>query len=182
MSLRIRRNLAWLALLALLLALAAWLARLAPMDADPSVPGALPAEVRGVPRILDGDTWELGGYRLRIAGLDAPEFRQRCGPPEASWPCGREAIQALRSHLGQRDVHCRLHGYDRYRRALATCFADGENLQRWLVRNGWAVAYGTDGDGRDYTLDEVLAERAGAGIWRDGFTRPGQWRRDRRSP
>ena len=170
MTLRGRRNLGYGLVLLALVALGAWLGQRMPVAPEPaSAPasGPLPGELRGIPRVLDGDTWELAGHRLRIDGLDAPEFGQTCGPEHAPWPCGRE-------------VHCRLHGLDRYQRPLATCAVAGEDLQRWMVRSGWAVAYGSAGDGADYTLEEIAAQHARAGIWRDGFTRPRQWRREQR--
>ncbi|MDO5506546.1 MAG: thermonuclease family protein [Pseudoxanthomonas suwonensis] len=177
MSARGWRSLGHALVLVLLLALAWWLTQ----EHDSNGPvDALPAVLQGVPRILDADTWELDGHRLRIDGLDAPEFAQQCGPADAPWPCGREAITALRTHLRQRPVHCDVHGRDRYRRVLATCHAGEESLSRWLVRNGWAVAYGRSGDGEDYTREELQAQRERAGIWRDDFTRPQAWRRQSR--
>lgn len=175
MSARTHRSLAWVALWLALLAVAAWTLWRESDDATPP----LPAQVQGTPRVLDADTWDLAGLRLRIDGLDAPELDQTCGSADAPWPCGREAAAALRAHLRGRQARCRLHGRDRHGRALATCHADGEDLQRWLVCNGWALATGTAGDGSDYQLDEIAAERDGSGIWRGDFIPPRQWRRQR---
>jgi len=53
--------------------------------------------------------------------------------------------------------------------------AHGEDLNGWMVANGWAVAY------REFTRDYIPAgERAHAaqlGLWRGDFMLPSQWRR-----
>ena len=62
---------------------------------------------------------------------------------------------------------------------MADCFAGGENLNRWMVREGWAVAY------RQYSTAYVAAEehaRTGQrGIWEGRFDMPWDWRAARRS-
>lgn len=176
---RLQRNLGWAVGFALLLAAAALLlGQLPPEDhAD-----GLPTRVQGSARVVDADTWIVAGTRLRIDGIDAPELAQPCGEPDRSWPCGRAAAEALRAHLRGREVGCRLHGRDRHGRALASCHADGEDLQRWLVRNGWAVAYGSSASGDDYTVDELLAQHQRIGIWRTGLERPQRWRQRQAKP
>ncbi len=36
------------------------------------------AEVTGKPRVVDGDTIEVAGERIRLHGIDAPEAKQTC--------------------------------------------------------------------------------------------------------
>lgn len=183
-----RRSLAHALIVLVLLALAwllpRWLARgdaTPPQPRDPVqhtpagiIRGPLPASIAGEVQVLDADTWLVGGLRVRLDGVDAPEFAQDCGPQQQPWPCGREAIHALRRELAGKRVECALSGRDRYRRALGQCRADGEDVQAWLVREGWAVADDA------YFAEEGQARQRRAGIWRDeGFTDPRDWRRER---
>jgi endonuclease YncB( thermonuclease family) len=42
---------------------------------------SLPAhadDLTGKPRIVDGDTIEIGGTKIRLHGIDAPEMKQTC--------------------------------------------------------------------------------------------------------
>ena len=36
------------------------------------------ADISGLPRIIDGDTIEISGERIRLHGIDAPESSQSC--------------------------------------------------------------------------------------------------------
>ena len=48
------------------------------------------ADISGLPRIIDGDTIEISGERIRLHGIDAPETRQSCiGVGGKRWDCGR---------------------------------------------------------------------------------------------
>jgi endonuclease YncB( thermonuclease family) len=59
-------------------------------------------------------------------------------------------------------------------------YVSGEDLERWMVEQGWAVAF------RKYFLDYVDAENdareAGRGIWQGAFELPWEWRAARRKP
>ena len=56
------------------------------------------ADVVGSARVIDGDTLEISGQRIRIHGIDAPEGRQTCTRGQAAWLCGHtsKAMRALR--------------------------------------------------------------------------------------
>ena len=58
--------------------------------------GGLPAhaDIYGKPRIIDGDTIEIAGQRIRLHGIDAPEAKQTCEWPGKTIPCGRLATLA----------------------------------------------------------------------------------------
>ena len=151
---------------------------------DPTGPAASTApasreerRLQGIATVFDADTIGVQGARLRLQGIDAPEYAQACGTSGHEWPCGRDAIAALRKHVAGRMVDCLIVGTDRYQRGLALCRMRGErdvddDLNRWLVRNGWAVSFGDD-----YIVEESLAERERAGLWRSAFQRPSLWRR-----
>jgi endonuclease YncB( thermonuclease family) len=51
--------------------------------------------VAGVASVIDGDTIEIHGRRIRLWGIDAPEAAQRCMEDGALYPCGLDASRAL---------------------------------------------------------------------------------------
>jgi endonuclease YncB( thermonuclease family) len=135
-----------------------------------------PAPLIGQARVLDGDSIEISGARIRLQGIDAPEWEQTCVDAAGqAWPCGKTAAQELRRHIGARDLTCEPSGFDRYNRILAACFGpDGSDVNAWLVRRGWALAYG---GGRNYRSEQDEAEAAKRGIWAGTFLPPEEWRR-----
>src|SRR4051812_24533231 len=91
--------------------------------------GARAADVAGVPRIVDGDTVEIAGTKVRLLGIDAPETDQLCLDAKGDhWSCGVAAREALALHAGSKPWTCAVSDQDRYGRALATCSAAGEDL------------------------------------------------------
>lgn len=60
---------------------------------------ALAAEITGIPRIVDGDTVEIGQVKIRLAGIDAPETDQVCLDAKGEkWACGIAARDELIRH------------------------------------------------------------------------------------
>ena len=137
------------------------------------------ADVAGTASVIDGDTLEIHGQRLRLHGIDAPESAQTCRTANGrEWRCGQQAALALAEKIGRRTVTCWQKDTDRYGRIVAACAAGGEDLNGWLVAQGWALAY------REYSKDyigrEASARAARAGIWQGAFVPPWEWRRGTR--
>ena len=63
---------------------------------------------------------------------------------------------------------------DRRGRIVARCEVDGEDIQKWMVRSGWALAFARIS--RDYEPDEKAAREAKAGMWQGAFIAPWDWR------
>ena len=118
----------------------------------------------GVARVIDGDTIHVGDTRVRLEGIDAPETTQTCKRPTGEdWACGHEANRAMRHMAEGREVVCRNNGLDKYGRTLATCFVDGLDVSKEMVKRGlaWAfVRYSTI-----YVAEEAVARAAKLGIW-----------------
>lgn len=132
--------------------------------------------ITGVATVIDGDTIDVSGTRIRLHGIDAPEGGQLCARANgAVWKCGDAASLALTRQLGRSQVRCEASGQDHYRRTIAVCFTAGVDINQWMVANGWAVAF------RRYSMAYVSAEdraqKANLGLWAGTFEMPWDWRR-----
>jgi endonuclease YncB( thermonuclease family) len=127
-------------------------------------------EVTGAIMVNDGDSLVMNRERIRLRGIDAPEYHQRCDVDGRSYACGAEARRALVDLIGTNEVICRGWERDRYDRLLARCEAAGRDLGEAMVEAGWAVAYG------DYAQAEERARGAGRGIWAGRFETPRDYR------
>lgn len=124
--------------------------------------------------VIDGDTIEITGERVRLNGVDAPESWQKCRDGDGGeYRCGKEAALALDEWLAQsRPTRCDYVERDRYGRFVGTCFrADGYEVNRWLVESGNALDWpryskGAYADAQGRAMTEQL------GIWRGEFTEP----------
>lgn len=123
-------------------------------------------------RVVDGDSLERGGERIRLLDIDAPEFLQKCYDGNGwKYRCGFEATEFMRS-LVRPGITCRQHGVDKYGRSLMECYQEnGMNINRQMVLQGHAVAYG-----KKYQKEEAEARAARRGIWRGRFMRPELYR------
>ena len=136
------------------------------------------ADVAGVVSVIDGDTLEIHGQRIRLHGIDAPESRQLCRLDGKPWQCGKDAANALADKIARRPVTCDDLGRDRYKRIIARCTVAGEDLEKWMVLQGLALAYRRYS--LDYVDDEADAQTARRGIWAGEFVKPWEWRRGKR--
>ncbi len=62
------------------------------------------ADVAGTASVIDGDTLEIHGQRIRLHGIDAPESRQLCRLDGKPWQCGKDATNALADKIARRPV------------------------------------------------------------------------------
>lgn len=136
---------------------------------------AAAAEIRGVPKILDGDTVEIGDQRIRIFGIDAPEMEQLCLDAAAQRStCGLSARNALSSFGARRSWSCTSTEIDQYGRQVARCLIEGQDVGRWMVAHGWALAFIRYSSA--YVEDEKAARAARRGLWSGAFISPWDWR------
>ncbi|MBA7713009.1 hypothetical protein ES703_122004 [subsurface metagenome] len=115
-----------------------------------------------VVRITDGDTITLRlegrRERVRLSGIDAPERAQ---------PFGERARQHIASLCFQRLVTLSDTSRDVYGRLLAVVTTDSVNVNRAMVRDGFAWHY------HEYSSDATLAQlhsearAAKCGLWSD---------------
>ena len=152
--------------------------------------------------VLDGDTLRIRGAELRLAGIDAPEFRnaghsdwnkdnQPCLIEGQLSACGHDARDALvRLVAGQRVICTRLApGFsDKWGRPVVTCvtvMADSTqtDIAEAMAESGYAAP-----PEEDRMLDPAYAARlkivtsearsAKKGIWAGCLIKPRYWRLD----
>jgi endonuclease YncB( thermonuclease family) len=124
----------------------------------------------GAAIVNDGDSLTLGTERVRLRGIDAPEYGQICAKDGINYACGRRSREALAKLVGGNAVSCTGSERDRYGRLLGNCTAGGIDLNRMQVETGWAIAYG------GYAKEEDEARRMKLGLWAGSFDRPRDWR------
>jgi endonuclease YncB( thermonuclease family) len=165
-----------------LLLLAAQAAHAQSADSGRNVRGAVIApagvsfEVAGQASVTDGDTIEIKGQRIRLFGIDAPEGGQTCQDSDGQeYRCGQRAALALDEEIASWTVFCDQRDVDQYGRIVAVCHAQDKDLNAWLVREGYAVAYREFSS--DYVDEEQEAREAKRGLWNGMFINPANYRR-----
>jgi endonuclease YncB( thermonuclease family) len=145
--------------------------------AAPSQSQARP--IYGSLEVVDGDTLRMGGARIRLFGIDAPERDQICSRNGVRWLCGSEATEHLKRLVTGKSVRCIPTGKDGYGRTLARCDTIGVDLNKAMVESGYAIAF------RKYSTDYVSTEetaKAGArGLWSGAFEEPSVYRANGRA-
>jgi endonuclease YncB( thermonuclease family) len=155
------------------------LAGAADAGAKTRAPAAAPGEVvAGRASIIDGDTIDIHGTRIRLSGIDTPERGQSCERAGAAYRCGTEASRVLDGLVADQPVSCAVVAVDRYGRLVATCHKGALDLNGEMVRLGWALAYRTYSTA--YVGAEDEARVAHRGLWAGTFEAPWDWRRARR--
>lgn len=128
------------------------------------------AAVGAQTRVVDGDTFDLDGLQIRINGIDAPEFGQRCG----DWDCGQEALDRLDALISEGDVSCVPLDQDRYGRMIARCSTGDQDIGAVLVEEGLAWAFTRYS--ADYVETEAIARQAHVGVWQGDYEAPWDYR------
>ena len=135
--------------------------------------------VTGRATVIDGDTIEIHGQRIRLHGIDAPESGQSCIDKNGSnYQCGQFSANQMAKYVSGQTVNCNVKDKDRYGRLVAACFVKGEDINERLVLEGWAHAYTQYS--RDYVGSEKKAKRGKFGIWQGQFIEPWKWRKGAR--
>lgn len=125
-------------------------------------------------KIIDGDSLEIGNERIRLIGIDAPEYLQYCkNKKNKRYDCGKVSTSHLKNIIADNNIHCTIHSKDKYDRNLCTCYADKININAEMVRSGYAVIYLDD----KYTKEQNEAKANKRGIWRGKFIQPRLFRR-----
>lgn len=157
----------------------------------PSIPEKLPrpngaqfvaasgaGTIAGRASVIDGDTIEIHGERIRFNGIDAPESSQLCADADGrTYHCGARSAEALSEWLAvSSPTTCKFVERDQYGRFVGNCTrADGASVQRWLVRSGYAMDWPRYSNGA-FAKEQSAAKAEKIGIWQGNFQPPWEWR------
>ena len=130
-------------------------------------------------QVIDGDTIHIGKLKYRFFGIDAPEIKQICEKDNTKIQCGVIAKNVLKNKIADKIPECVVKDKDRYQRLVAECFIGKESLSRFMVREGYAVAYSQYS--KDFIEDEKYAKENKLGIWSMNFQIPSEYRKSLRN-
>jgi endonuclease YncB( thermonuclease family) len=133
------------------------------------------ADITGVAKVREGNQVQIGTSRIRLGGIDAPSVDQLClNNSGERWTCGIAARDELIKHTDNKTWTCRVIRTEARGRLVARCEVDGEDIQKWMAKSGWALSYVRFS--HDYDADEKAARDAKAGMWQGAFIAPWDWR------
>jgi endonuclease YncB( thermonuclease family) len=117
--------------------------------------------------VISAGVIKARNQEIRLAGIAAPDFEERCGEGAATWPCGRMARAALQRFIRGRAIDCEVPAGSDTLPDPATCTVGAENVSEWLVAQGWAKR-----SGEPFEDAEKNAREAKLGLWSE--SRPDQ--------
>ncbi|EIS1949714.1 thermonuclease family protein [Campylobacter upsaliensis] len=122
-----------------------------------------------VSRVIDGDTIELLAktskenpynhitkLKIRLYGIDAPELKQAYG---------KEAKEYLSALVLKQEVSLIIENKDKYDRFVGTLFLKGQDINKEMVKNGYAHAY--ESFSKKYLAEQADAKMFKLGLWQD---------------
>ena len=130
--------------------------------------------------VIDGDTIEIHGERIRFNGIDAPESDQLCQHASGeTFRCGAFVAEVLASFLSGQTL-CHFVERDQYGRYVGDCYRpDGSSVSAALVRAGLAMDWPRHSGGR-YAAEQKVAQIAQSGLWAGSFQPPWEFRAGQR--
>ena len=134
--------------------------------------------IEGHAKVVDADDIVVNSIKIRLCGLDSPEQGQLAvKDDDISLNHGRYVKDKLFRLLHNEYVMVEVRGTDKYDRVLGVVYKDGEDINRWLVRNGYAIAAYSD----CYRNDQKEAQRQYKGMWayKKAYD-PREWRHGKR--
>ncbi|EAJ4972495.1 thermonuclease [Campylobacter upsaliensis] len=122
-----------------------------------------------VSKVIDGDTIELLAktskenpynhitkLKIRLYGIDAPELKQAYG---------KEAKEFLSALVLKQEVSLIIENKDKYNRFVGTLFLKGQDINKEMVKNGYAHAY--ESFSKKYLAEQADAKMFKLGLWQD---------------
>ena len=115
---------------------------------------------KGKAIIIDGDTIQINGEKIRFGGIDSPE-RGDIGH--------KFSKEKLIEKIGKNIVICvREKNKDYWKRTVAECFINDESISSYMVKNGYACDY-VKYSKKKYAKEQEYAKTNTLGIWKMNF-------------
>ena len=143
-----------------------------------------PKIISGIAKVIDGDTIRIEKSKIRFFGIDAPERKQLCQKTwlsilffsfDKDYSCGEVSTKKLKNKINNKFVVCKSNNKDKYNRFIAECYKDKTNINKWMVSNGYAVAYRKYS--KKFVSQENIAKKKKLGLWVGTFEMPWEWRK-----
>ncbi|AKL98090.1 thermonuclease family protein [Endomicrobium proavitum] len=131
-----------------------------------------------VTKIADGDTLTIINsdnklVKIRLYGIDAPETKQEFGS---------NSKQFLSSQINGKYITVDVIDIDKYKRSVGRVFIDDLDINREMVKNGYAWVYSQYmklPEKSEWENLQTIAKADKKGLWQeDNPTAPWKWRKD----
>jgi endonuclease YncB( thermonuclease family) len=134
--------------------------------------------ISGFAQIIDGDSLKINNVDIRLVGIDAPEYKQKCFDKNIKkYQCGLESMNFLKNLIAKQKVSCKYYKKDIYDRALGKCEVNNFNLNHGMVLEGWAILYNFSNSTQEMKNLEILAKKNKKGMWQGSFLEPKKYRK-----
>ena len=138
-------------------------------------------KIIGKAYIIDGDSIKIGKKEIRLIGIDAPEYKQKCfNAQKQKYRCGIKSKKFLISLTKNQKVTCFYDQKDIYNRFLSECFSQNNSLNKKLIENGMAIIYNKASASQEIKNLELEAKDKKLGIWQGAFQIPQEYRKANR--
>lgn len=137
-----------------------------------------PYKISGIAKVGDGDSIKINNQKIRLLGIDAPEYAQKCfDENEEPYDCGIVSQKFLIDLVDGKNVDCNYQEKDIYGRYLAYCFLEKTSISNEILANGMAVIYNFKYAKSEEIKLEKQAQNKKIGIWRGAFELPKDYRK-----
>jgi len=137
-------------------------------------------EISGFAFVKDCGLLTIGGRDVALWGIVMPDPDQLCWNAGISWPCGEQALLALKHFAEEKFVTCQIVAETGGGKPAARCFRRKGPVEHdvagFLVLHGWAIADLEEEDENPYMEEENHARLKKRGLWSGRFQTPEDWR------
>ena len=138
----------------------------------------LDKEFSGIAKVTDGDSIKVDDKKIRLMGIDAPEYSQTCFDANyEEYACGKASKEFLMKLANNKEVKCYYAKFDKYNRYLSECYVGEAMINQEILRNGMGVTYTFGPTDQEMTRLEAEAQEKKIGIWQGAFQLPKDYRK-----